>query len=135
MEWMPWSVSALFERTIVRPYSQDLRDRVMAACQEGEQSHEAIARLFQVTSRWIRKLLLRQRQTGSYAALPSHAGAPPKLTPAHEERLIRAVQEQPDATLARLRQACGNPPVSLSTMCQRLQKLRLGRKKKDAARG
>jgi transposase len=124
----------LFEIYIVKAYSQDLRDRVMAACQEGQLSHEAIARLFKVTSRWIRKLLARQRETGSYAALPSGAGAPAKLTVRHEQRLVEAVQKRPDATLEQLRQACGHPPVCLATICTRLQKLGLGRKKKDAAR-
>jgi transposase len=131
---MPWSIS-LFESCIVKAYSQDLRERVIAACQEGKQSHETLARLFKVSSRWIRKLLARQRETGAYAALPSGAGAPLKLTQHHEQRLAETVKKQPDATLAQLRRACGNPPVCLATICTRLQKLGLVRKKKDAARG
>jgi transposase len=69
----------------------------------------ALARLFHVSTSWIRRLLQRLRQTGSFAALAPSGGAPPKLTPQHEQRLIEAVRRHPDATLAQLRRACGRP--------------------------
>lgn len=130
---MPWSKVCL-EMNALRPYSQDLRERVMAACQEGKLSPEAIARQFKVSSRWIRQLLERQRRTGSFAALPAGGGRPPLITPRHEAHLSQAVAKRPDATLEQLRQACGNLPVSLAAICKRLQKLKLPRKKKDAPR-
>jgi transposase len=43
------------------PYSMDLRARVLDAYDRGEGSQEELARIFQVSSRWIQKLLA-QRQ-------------------------------------------------------------------------
>jgi len=113
----------------MRPYSYDLRERVVRACLQCLGTRVAIARMFDVSTRWIRKLLQRLRQTGSFAARPPSGGPTPKLTPRHEQRLIAAVHKRPDATLAQLRQACG-APVSKQAIAQHLQKLRLGRKRK-----
>ena len=51
-------------------YSQDLRDRVVRACDEGKGTRRRIADLFGVSTAWIRRLLQRRRQTGSFAAKP-----------------------------------------------------------------
>lgn len=113
----------------MKPYSYDLRERVVSACLKGRGTRAAIATIFGVSTRWIRLLFQRLHQTGTFAALPPSGGAPPKVTPKHEQRLIAAVKQRPDATLEQLRQACG-APVSKQAICQHLQKLRLGRKKK-----
>jgi transposase len=117
----------------MNPYSYDLRERVVRACLQGSAKRVAIARLFHVSTSWIRRLLQRLRQTGSFAALAPSGGAPPKLTPQHEQRLIEAVRRHPDATLEQLRRACG-APVTPAAVEQHLQKLGLRRKKKAPAR-
>jgi transposase len=113
----------------MRPYSYDLRERVVNACLKGYGTRKTIAQIFNVSTSWIRRLFQRQRQSGSFAALPAGGGAPPKFTARHEQLLIKAVKKHPDATLDQLCQACGNP-VSRSAIGQHLQKLKLGRKKK-----
>ena len=111
-------------------YSYDLRERVVRACDEGRGTRRQIADLFGVSTAWIRRLLQRRRQTGSFAAKP-HAGGPaPKMTPDRRERLLVLVSEQPDATLAELRDRLG-APVHPSTVCRALARLGLPVKKKS----
>jgi transposase len=111
------------------PYSHDLRERVVRACLKGLATREVIAEWFDVSTSWIRRLFQRRRETGSYDAKPPSGGAPPKLTPKHEQRLIEAVKKRPDATLEQLRKACG-APVTGAAIGQHLKHLKLGRKKK-----
>jgi len=114
----------------MQAYSQDLRERVVRACDEGRGTRTAIAALFGVSTAWIRRLLQRRRQTGSFAALP-HAGGPaPKMDDQRCQRLIALVREQPDATLAQLRDRLG-AAVHLSTVARALARLRWTVKKKS----
>jgi transposase len=110
-------------------YSYDLRERVVRACDEGRGTRQQIADLFGVSTAWIRRLLQRRRQTGSFAAKPHAGGPPPKMTPQRRERLVVLVCEQPDATLAELRDRL-RAPVHLSTVCRALARLGLPVKKK-----
>jgi transposase len=113
----------------MRPYSTDLRERIVAAVERGDQSLRTLARLFAVSLSCIVRLLQRQRQTGSVQPKP-HAGGPaPKLSAPDQARLLRLVDQQPDATLAELRDRLGIP-CSLMTIARALRRLRVTRKKK-----
>ncbi len=113
----------------MKAYSQDLRERVVRACDEGRLGRQQIADLFRVSVAWVRRLLQRRRQTGSFAALP-HAGGPqPKLDDERRGRLLMLVAQQPDATLAELRDRLATP-VHLSTVARALTRLGLTVKKK-----
>src|SRR5215207_5143718 len=103
----------------MKTYSQDLRERVVRACDEGRGTRRQIADLFGVSTAWIRRLLQRRRLTGSFAAKPHAGGPPPKMTPDRCHRLVVLVTDQPDATLAELRDrlAAG---VHLSTIARAL---------------
>jgi putative transposase len=114
----------------MQPYSQDLRERVVRACDEGRGTRQQIADLFGVSTAWIRRLLQRRRQTGSFAAKP-HAGGPlPKMDPDRRQRLAVLVTQQPDATLAELRNRLG-AAVHISTIARALTRLDLTVKKKS----
>jgi transposase len=113
----------------MRPYSQDLRERVVRAIDGGRGTRQQIADLFGVSTAWIRRLLQRRRATGSFTAKPHAGGTPRKLTPQHGDRLVVLVTEQPDATLAELRDRLG-AAVHLSTVARALARLRLTFKKK-----
>jgi len=64
----------------------DLRDRVVAACDMGAWTREEIAEKFDVSTSWIRRLLQRRRELGSYAPLQGrHVGG---VTGAHR-RLVQ----------------------------------------------
>jgi transposase len=113
----------------LKPYSQDLRDRVIAALKAGDATQEEIAKRFSVSRNWIKKIWARFRATNSAAALPHGGGPIPRLTPLHKEELTRLVAEQPDVTLAELKERL-DVPVSQGWLCRMLQKLGLPRKKK-----
>src|SRR5262249_3363550 len=73
--------------------------------------------------------LQRQRRTGSVQPKP-HGGVPPrKLDAAAEQRLRQLIREQPDATLAELRDRLGID-CSIATIARALERLRITRKKK-----
>jgi Transposase len=94
------SLSLLIRRGIAmgKAYSQDLRERVMAAVESGTGAYAA-ASIFQVSVSYIYKALGRRRATGETSARPWAGGPKPKLA-AHDEALRARVMNQPDATLA-----------------------------------
>jgi transposase len=112
----------------MKPYSLDLRQRVLAAVEEGNSSRGEIAERFSVCKSWIRRLLQRLRETGSIEPLPHGGGRPPKLDDTHLERLRELSAQQSDATLNELRDRLGEP-VSQMTICRGLQRLQLPLKK------
>ncbi len=80
-----------------RAYSQDLRERVMAAVDSGTGAY-AVASIFRVSVSYIYKLLGRRRRTGETNARPWAGGPKPKLA-AYDEALRARVASKPDATL------------------------------------
>lgn len=112
----------------MRPYSEDLRQRVVGACDEGVLTREEIAEHFAVSPAWIRRLLQRRRETGSFSALPGGRGPQPKLTEAKLERLASLIQEHPDATLAELKKRA-RLSCCLATIHHAVKKLGLSLKK------
>src|SRR5262252_9417447 len=115
----------------MKPYSQDLRDRIIQALEAGTETQQAIAARFCVSGSFVEKLWQRWRQSGSSAAKP-HAGGRQGTLKDHLERLRTEVAKQPDATLAELRDrivAAQGPQVSRATICRALQRLRLPLKK------
>ena len=114
-------------------YSQDLRERVVRACDEQRGTRKQIADLFGVSPSWIRRLLQRRRQTGSFAALPRGGATHTKMTDQRHERLIVLLREQPDATLAELRDRLA-APVHLTTIFRTLRRLDWTVKKSNPCR-
>lgn len=113
----------------MRPYSADLRQRIVAAVDRGEYSLRQLARLFSVSLSFLVRLLHRRRYTGSLQPKP-HAGGPkPRLGPKERQKLLDLVRAQPDATLAELRHRLGIP-CSLSTLSRFLRRQGITRKKK-----
>lgn len=115
----------------MKPYSQDLRDRIMQALQAGNASQPAIAARFCVSLSFVEKLWQRFRRSGSSAAKP-HAGGRRRALIDHTALLRREVEHQPDATLEELRERLAvaqGPQVSAATICRELQRLQLPVKK------
>lgn len=112
----------------MRPYSMDLRRRVVAACDRKDGRRVEIAERFGVSTAWIRRLLQRRRETGSIAPLPQNAGRKPALDDRQMERLRRLVERQPDATLRELKDRLG-VTISNGAMIRALRVLRLTLKK------
>jgi transposase len=114
-----------------KPYSQDLRDRVIAGVEDGLRT-TACARLMRVSVSYVSKVLGRKRSTGETAARPLGHGPKPKLA-AHEAALRQRVAAVPDATLEELSAwllAEHEVAISVSALCRTLQRLHLPRKKR-----
>ena len=109
-------------------YSEDLRQRVVRACDEGLLTRQEIADQFHVSTAWIRRLLQRRCETGSISALPGGRGPKPKLSDAQLARLSKLVEKHPDATLAELRRR-SRLSCCLSTIHRALKSLGLSFKK------
>ena len=82
---------------MVRPYSLDLRERVVAAA-EADQSCRAVAKRFGVSVSSVVKWRQRARATGSAAAKPM-GGKRPYLLEEHRDWLLARIRETPDLTL------------------------------------
>jgi transposase len=96
------------------PYSQDLRDRVLAAYDRGMKTKQ-IAKLFDVSSAWARRIKQRRREGGIVSAKPMGGIRVVKID---LERLRQLVVQQPDATTQELHQrlgcACGESAVGMA---------------------
>ena len=115
----------------MRPYSQDLRDRVIAAVIAGEQPQADIAETFAISPSTLEKWWARFRRTGACAPRP-HKGGRPRALATAEATLRAEVAAQPDATLDELCQRVAQAEgiqASKGTMSCELQRLRLPRKK------
>ena len=117
----------------MRPYSMDLRRRVVAACDRHDGKREDIGKRFDVSTAWIRRLLQRRREMGSIAPFPQNAGRKPALDDRKMERLRRIVGRQPDATLRELKGRLG-VRLSDGAMIRALGRLRLTLKKSHSRR-
>lgn len=82
-------------------YSQDLRDRVLAAVDGGMAVRRA-ATIFGVSPAYIYKALMRRRLSGDSGPNPNRGHAPRKLTSAQEMALAGHMTSHPGITLARV---------------------------------
>lgn len=116
----------------MKPYSNDLRRRIVAAYASGEHSLEEVATLFAVSLASVKNFVRRQRETGSADALPHAGGQSPALTAHHVGFLRDTLKATNDLTLQELRQRLQQRQkkvVSLPTLSRLLQRLGLPRKK------
>ena len=114
----------------MKPYSMDLRVRVLADCDAGLTTAQAAAK-FSVSTAWVRRLQQRRRDTGAVAPRVGRHGPRPSWE-SYADGLRDAVRRTPDATLAELRQQLGLA-VALSTRWRAVAALRLSVKKKSPA--
>jgi transposase len=117
----------------MRPYSNDLREKIVRAYENGEGSQRTLARLFSVSEYFIRTLLKRWHESGCVAPKPQGGGRRPNLDQTARDHIRHLVASDPDATVAELceqaKADCGQTSSS-SAMCRLLQKLQLPRKKR-----
>ncbi len=114
----------------MKPYSQDLRERVIATVNEHKLSQAQIASMFQIEQSTLEKWIRRHRATGSCAALP-HGGGNPRALAGCETFLKTQLKKQPDASLNELCDQVATAKgvqASPSMMCRELQRLNLPRK-------
>lgn len=82
---------------MARPYSLDLRERVVASVASGQKCR-AVAELFDISVASVVKWSQRSRSTGSAAPKPM-GGKRPYLLEAERDWLLARLAEKPDLTL------------------------------------
>ena len=112
----------------MRPTSNDLRKRVVAARMEDGQSMGQIAERFRIPKGTVQNIIERYRDAGTIAPKPQNAGRKAAISGRALRKLEQNVLRQPDATLSELRASCGLS-VSLVTVHNTLRKLGFTRKK------
>src|SRR5512144_2112798 len=120
-----------------RPYSADLRERVLRAWERGEGTPAKVAQRFGVCVATVYNWLRDAREEGRRTAKPHAGGATPPLDAAALQVLGQLVTEQNDAMLTeyaeRLAERTGRR-VSSPALCRTLQSLKLTRKKRRFGR-
>src|SRR5262249_30267105 len=111
------------------PYSQDLRQRILATAGQENATVKQIAERFLVSVSFVTRLLQLSRSTGSVEPRPHGGGHPAALTPEDLQRLRELIRDRPDATLEECREHLGSS-CSLATISRALFRLGLPRKKK-----
>lgn len=117
-----------------RAWSVDLRERVLAACDEGGLRRSEIAQRFGVGESTLYDWRKRRKETGRVAPLAQRHGPLPQVRGEAEAVLRALVEEQNDRTLAEyvdaLAEQSGGVRVSTSALDRALQRLALPRKKR-----
>jgi len=118
----------------MKPYSLDLRRRVLDAWLRGEGSQRQLASRFSVHLTFVRNLLRLYRQSGSIEPRPHGGGRRSPADGSVLARLAQRVAERPDDTLDEHRQrlaAEGGPLLSRAALWRALARLGLTVKKKS----
>lgn len=113
----------------MKPLSNDLRERILAAVDRHEGSRRQLALRFAVNVSTVTRLLQLRRRTGSADPRPHAGGRTPTLDQGGLDRLRDLVREDPDATLEELRERLGLSG-SLMIVWRGLKALGITRKKK-----
>jgi transposase len=106
-------------------YSQDLRDRIISARDDGMKT-KCVAELFHVSASWVRRVMQRQREHGERSPRPRGGATVVKI---NLDRLRQLVREKPDATARELHQRLGIQ-CSLSAVDMALRRAGLSFKKR-----
>lgn len=117
--------------SVPAPYSMDLRERVLAARQDGL-SQAAIAERFQVSEHTVYTWLRRWREEGTLEPKPHGGGTPPAVDAQGASILRAIVRHENDLTLEEYREryhARTGVRMSTSALWRALDKLELTRKK------
>jgi len=116
-----------------KPYSDDLRGRVIAAIEDGYTRHE-VAELYNLALSTVGGFIRRNRETGSVSPAKFGGHKTFALAP-HADLVKQLVAEQPDSTLSELkaRLAKHKVEVSQSAIFRFLRHLKLTFKKRAFA--
>lgn len=108
-------------------YSIDLRQRIINAYKAKDGSQRELAKRFQVSLSFVKRLISRYQTTGEVKPKSHGGGAKAKITYSDLGQIKQLVEEQPDALLRELCERWEQKHqtrISISTMHRRLQQLR-----------
>ncbi len=106
-------------------YSQDLRERVLAA-RDGGMRTKRVAEVFRVSASWVRRVMQRRREHGEQRPRPRGGATIVKID---LDQLRRLVKAQPDSTVRELHGRLGIA-CSVSAVDMALRRLGLSFKKR-----
>jgi transposase len=89
---------------MARAYSDDLRRRILLAYEQKEGTEPQLAKRFQVSLGYVKKIRAQLRRTGKMERIPHHPGRKAKFTEPIRDRLSAWLKQQPDLTLAELQE-------------------------------
>lgn len=87
----------------MKPLSLDLKERILAAIQEGKESMPKIAVRFAVSHKMVQKIKYQWRDTGTLQPQTQKVGRKRILTDKHGERIRHLISENPSVTLEQIR--------------------------------
>ena len=123
---------------MARPYSDDLRGKLLEAYEAGRGSLRELAQQFGVSWGYSKKIRAQQLRTGKkQRPAQTRHGQESRLTAAVERQLRSALAQQPDLTLVELRQRLAERAgiqISRSRLWVWLQRLGLRHKKNRSGR-
>lgn|GEM_PF-6505780 len=93
------TIDLWYTEFFMKPYSLDLRERVLAALDGGMARSDAV-RIFQVSLGSIKRWLVARQATGTVAPKQARGGPVRTITSAHDDAIRAHVAARPDATLA-----------------------------------
>ena len=114
----------------MQAYSMDLRERALLDSDAGMKAAD-VAVKYRVSGSWVRLLKQRRRETGEVAPRVQRHGRRRMLEP-HLHTLAALIAEQPDRTLAELKDALGTP-ASVATIWRAVAALDVTVKKNGPA--
>jgi transposase len=117
---------------MMQAYSLDLRQRVVAAYENGVETILEVAERFEVSDSFIKKLLRRKRTASTIVPVGHRGGQPKRLSDKHRKWLLETVLATPDMTLSDLRERLlseHDVSASVATLSRELRALNLRRKK------
>ena len=120
----------------MKPYSLDLRQKIIDVYEQQEISQRQLAQRFCVSLSFVVKLLKKYRQTGQIAPKPFNGGLKLKLSPENLSVLTELIEHNNDATLDELCQMLQEKigiKVSRATMGRMTQRLKFTVKKNSTS--
>jgi len=102
---------------MTRPYSEDLRERVVRQVEAGN-SVRRVAAMFAVSPSFVVKLTQAWRRRGTVAGQPQGGDRRSSAIERHQEWLLALVDETPDLTLVEIRDRLSERglPAAISTI-------------------
>lgn len=120
----------------MKPYSLDLREKIISTYEAGKTSIRQVAERFQVSKNTVQALLKRKQATGTLKPARARGGKASQLA-GYEQDIAQMVEQHQDYTLAEYCEYWYDKTgilVSESTMCRFLQKQQLTVKKNFSQR-
>ena len=121
----------------MKPFSEDLRQRIVQVYEENTWSYEEVAARFHVSVGSVRRYVRQWREEGHLSPRGPGPGHAPKLGTEAHQWLVEVAENQVDASQDELRhevKAYTGIDVSQPTICRLLQRAGITRKKRRNAR-